>query len=80
MEVGLGTDQATEGLFCTDDSQTGDMYIGVHAESILNNVTLPPRHWYTISVVHEIFDDSDLDSTKTRPGCLAFGQVPRRAM
>jgi hypothetical protein len=50
------------------------MYIGVRAEIALNNVSLPPRHWYTISVVHERFDDSSLGSGAPRPGCLAYGQ------
>ena len=74
MEVGLGADAATEGLFCTDASQLGDMYIGVHALAVVENVTMAPRQWYTLSIVHEIFDDSELDSAATRPGCVAFGQ------
>ena len=75
MEVGLGQDEDTAGLFCTDASQTGDMYVGVHAYPSANNVTMPPRHWYTLSVAHEIFDDAHLDSATARVGCLAFGQM-----
>mgnify|MGYP006879399009 CR=1 FL=1 len=34
MEVGLRDQEQTAGLFCTDASDAGDMYIAVHAEAI----------------------------------------------
>ena len=74
MEVGLDSADATAGLFCTDASQTGDMYVGVEAVASYNNVTLAPRHWFTLTVAHERFDDSALSTAESRLGCLAFGQ------
>ena len=74
MEVGLRDQSSTTGLFCTDATESGDMYISVYAEGLVNNVTLPPRAWYTLSISHEIFDATDLESRVARPGCLAFGQ------
>jgi hypothetical protein len=74
MEAGLRNQQQTTGLFCTDSTRTGDMFIGVFAEALVNNVTLPPRHWYVITISHERFDPSDLVSRLARPGCLAYGQ------
>ena len=51
------------------------MFVAVRALPSENNVTLPPRHWYTLSVAHEIFDDSDLASADARLGCLNYGQL-----
>ena len=53
--VGLERTQDSTGLFCTDASQTGDVYIGVEAFASVNNITMPPRHWYTLAVAHERF-------------------------
>ena len=75
MDVGLGAEADTAGLFCTDASQVGDMYVAVHASPSENNVTVQPRHWYTLSVTHEIFDDSDLATSVSRAGCLNYGQL-----
>ena len=73
-EVGINTAANSASTFCTDASQAGQLYIGVYAEPRMNNVTLPPRHWYTFRLDHTVFDTSDLSSGEMRTGCLAYGQ------
>jgi len=73
-EVGISTAANSASTFCTDASQAGQLYIGVYAEPEMNNVSLPPRHWYTFRLDHTVFDTSDLDSGEMRTGCLAYGQ------
>ena len=75
MAVGLQAVSDTTGLFCTDATSQGDFYIGVNALALANNVTMPPRHWYTLTIAHEIFDASDLMSAEGRFGCLNYGQM-----
>ena len=55
-------------------SQAGQLYIGIYAEPSMNNVSLPPRHWYTFRLDHTVFDTRDLASGEMRAGCLAYGQ------
>ena len=52
------------------------MYVGRDGAGLENNVTVQPRHWYTLSVTHEIFDDSELATCgRARAGCLNYGQL-----
>ena len=73
-EVGINTAANSASTFCTDASQAGQLYIGVYAEPSMNNVSLPPRHWYKFRLDHTVFDTSDLLSGEMRTGCLAYGQ------
>ena len=88
----MGNDKESGGheLFCTDSgdggldapiprplSRQGDLYVAVHATTLIANITMPPRHWYRIRVNHERFDASNLASATPRDGCLAFGQWRR---
>ena len=71
---GLPASQAGTRLFCTGESEAGDVFVGVYAEAVAFGVTLPLRHWYRINVVHKTFDRSDLTGGVGREGCLAYGQ------
>ena len=90
--IDVGNDKESGGheLFCTDSgdggldapiprplSRQGDLYVAVHATTLIANITMPPRHWYRIRVNHERFDASNLASATPRDGCLAFGQWRR---
>ena len=57
--------------FCPGSAgSTCTLYIGVYAHADVNNVTLPPRHWYAITIEHIMYDTSDLLSGERRLGCL----------
>ena len=73
-EVGINRPRNSASTFCTDASQAGQLYIGIYAEPSMNNVSLPPRHWYTFRLDHTVFDTRDLASGEMRAGCLAYGQ------
>jgi hypothetical protein len=72
--VGLRDTAGTAHLFCTDDALAGDLFVGVRALDWVNNVSLPPRHWYHLTLSHVAFDTSALSGGEPRAGCLAHGQ------
>ena len=73
-EVGYDVPTSSASTFCTDAAIAGPLYIGVYAHAAVNNVTLPPRHWYAITIEHIMYDTSELLSGERRLGCLGYGQ------